>query len=108
MLKNLVAAAAVAVFWSAGIAQATGNHPDIVEQYELKDGNTLYVFKGGKMGMEDKKGRAVSMRAGKPMETTDGQKIMMYGNEIWAVKAHNRPKPEEDPNAEPVHRHTNK
>lgn len=89
-------------------AQATHPHPEIVQQYELKDGSTLYVFKGGKMGMEDKKGRAFSMKNAYPMETKDGEKIMMYGNELWAVKAHRRTEAAETPDDEPVHHHTRK
>ena len=82
-----------------GAPMATDNHPPIETTYQLKDGSKLYVFKGGKMGMEDRKGRAVSMRSGVVMETADGEKIMMYGNEVWAVKAHNRPAIESDPDA---------
>ena len=51
----------------------------------LKDGSTLYVFKDGKMGMEDKFGRATYMESGHVMETKDGEKIIMNGNEIWRV-----------------------
>lgn len=60
-----------------------------VEQVEksipLKDGATVYVFKDGKMGMEDKLGRAVRMKQGEVMETRDGQKIMMRGDEVMRL-----------------------
>lgn len=46
----------------------------------LKDGSTVHVFKDGKMGMEDKMGKAVRMKQGEVMETKDGQKIMMHGD----------------------------
>ncbi len=49
---------------------------------ELKDGSKVYIFKDGKMGMENKLGRAVQMKEGMVMETKDGQKIIMHGNEI--------------------------
>lgn len=93
------------VFSNASIA--TNNHPPIEATYQIKDGSKLYVFKGGKMGMEDSKGRAISMRSGVIMETIDGEKIMMYGNEVWAVKAHNRPVVEvdQDVKKEPFHGH---
>lgn len=52
-------------------------------QIALKDGSTLVVYKDGKMSMRDKNGKAVSMKDGVPMETKDGQIIMMKGNEIW-------------------------
>lgn len=48
----------------------------------LKDGSTLYIFKDGKMSMEDKSGRAMLMKAGQVMETKDGQRLVMVGNEV--------------------------
>jgi len=53
----------------------------------LKDGNTLVVFKDGKMSMRDKNGKVTTMKDGVPMETKDGQVIMMKGNEIWRKTA---------------------
>lgn len=52
---------------------------------ELKDGSTLYIFKDGKMGMEDKYGRATRMEQDTVMETKDGQKIMMHGDEVMRL-----------------------
>jgi len=49
---------------------------------ELKDGATVYVFDSGKMAMESKYGRAVRMDPGMVMETKDGQKITMVGDEV--------------------------
>lgn len=49
---------------------------------ELKDGSTVYVFDGGKMAMESKYGRAERMDPGSTMETKDGQKITMVGDEV--------------------------
>ena len=48
----------------------------------LKDGSTVYIFKDGKMAMEDRLGRTVGMKAGHVMETKDGQKLIMVGNEL--------------------------
>jgi len=53
---------------------------------ELKDGSTIYIFKDGKMGMVNKFGRATYMASGHVMETKDGEKIIMNGNEIWRVE----------------------
>ena len=53
----------------------------------LKDGSTVYVLKGGKMGMEDKYGRAVRMEPGVVMETKDGQRIAMIGDEVAYVSS---------------------
>lgn len=47
----------------------------------MNDGSILYVFKDGKMGMEDKYGKALSMKAGQVMKTKDNKEIAMNGNE---------------------------
>jgi hypothetical protein len=49
----------------------------------LKDGASVVIFQDGKMSMRDKFGRAHAMPEGKIMETADGQKILMKGNEFW-------------------------
>lgn len=48
----------------------------------MKDGSTLYIFKDGKMAMENKYGRAVAMKEGQVMQTKDGQEIIMIGNQV--------------------------
>jgi hypothetical protein len=40
------------------------------------------------MAMESKVGTAVYMKEGVSMETKDGKKIMMKGNELWRVESH--------------------
>ena len=55
---------------------------NVEKSIELTDGTTLYVFKNGKMGMENKKGRAATMKSGRVMEAKDGQKYIMVGNEV--------------------------
>lgn len=57
----------------------------VEKSYVLKDGSTVHVFRDGKMAMEDKFGRAFSMDQGHQMETRDGQKISMQGNEVWRL-----------------------
>jgi hypothetical protein len=52
---------------------------------ELKDGSTVYIFKDGKMAMEDKVGRAKRMDQDVVMETRDGRKIMMHGDEVMLL-----------------------
>ena len=52
---------------------------------ELKDGSTVYIFKDGKMGMEDKLGRSIRMKKDTVMETKDGQKIIMHGDEVMRL-----------------------
>jgi predicted dithiol-disulfide oxidoreductase (DUF899 family) len=58
----------------------------VAKSIELKDGTTVYIFKDGKMGMEDKYGRSTYMESGHVMETKDGKKIIMNGNEVWRVE----------------------
>ncbi|MDT3670590.1 MAG: periplasmic Cu(I)/Cu(II)-binding protein CopK [Aromatoleum sp.] len=83
MLKQLIIGAAAAIIATGALAV---DKEKVEKSYELKDGSTLYIFKDGKMGMEDKGGRAQSMKDGQVMETKDGEKIMMKGNEIWRVE----------------------
>lgn len=82
--KIAVAAMAVAAFSATtafGVDQA-----NVQRSIELKDGSTLYVFKDGKMGMENQRGRPAPMKPGVLMETKSGEKIMMMGNELMRVE----------------------
>lgn len=79
MLKKALMVAAL------GIATTSAFAIDVekVEQsIPLKDGSTVHILKDGKMAMENKFGRAVRMKQGEVMETKDGQKIMMHGDEV--------------------------
>lgn len=57
----------------------------VEKSFEMKDGSTVYIFKDGKMGMEDKVGRAARMKPGQIMEAKDGQKLIMIGDEVMRV-----------------------
>ena len=82
MLKKLLAVIAMsAVTGSAFAVDAS----QVAKSIALKDGSTVYVYKDGKRGMEDKYGRSVYMDPGHVMETKDGKKIIMIGNEIYRV-----------------------
>ena len=54
---------------------------------ELKDGSTLYIFKDGKIAMEDRYGRATRMELGTVMETKDGQRIKMESDEVARLQS---------------------
>jgi len=58
-------------------------HPlsTMAKSVPLQDGSTVYVFKDGKMAMEDRLGRVVSMNQGHVMRTRGGQDITMVGDE---------------------------
>lgn len=60
---------------------------DVAKTLQLKDGTTVHVFKDGKMAMEDKYGNAISMNPGDAMETLDGKKISMRGNEVMRLES---------------------
>lgn len=79
--KLLVAAASSTIALSAFAVGANQAEKSV----ELKDGSTVHIFADGKMGMEDRFGRAVYMAPGHVMETKDGKKITMNGNEIGRV-----------------------
>lgn len=53
---------------------------------DLKDGSTVYIFKDGKMAMENKFGKTVRMRPGHVMDTRDGKRIIMVGDEIMRLE----------------------
>ena len=81
MLKKIL----VVVAMSAVAVTAFANdyaRREAKQVVELKDGSTVYVFDSGKMAMESKYGQAVRMNPGTVMETKDGQKITMVGDEV--------------------------
>jgi hypothetical protein len=65
----------------------TTDASQVEELHLLKDGSTVYVFKDGKMGMENRFGIPASMPEGVRMETKNGQAIVMKGDEVWRVHA---------------------
>jgi hypothetical protein len=79
MLKKFVVMASMLAVAGATFAVDMSN---VAQKFDLKDGSTVYVFKDGKMSMEDRLGRTLGMKAGHVMETKDGQKIIMVGNEL--------------------------
>lgn len=79
MMKKMLIAAAGSLFAMSSFAVDMNQ---VEKSIELKDGSTVYLFKDGKMGMENKVGKAVRMKEGHVMETKDGQKIIMIGDEV--------------------------
>lgn len=82
MLKKIIAIAALSMLGASAYAVDASQ---VEKSIELKDGSTVYIFKDGKMAMEDKTGRAVRMKKDTVMETKDGQKIMMHGDEVMRL-----------------------
>lgn len=58
-----------------------------VKTIPLEDGSTVFVFKDGKMGMEDKNGRSKRMKAGHVMKAKDGSQLVMVGDEVMRVES---------------------
>lgn len=85
MFKKIAIAAVFG--WFALTANAADN-PRPEKSIVLKDGSTVHIYKDGKMAMENKHGRPQHMKEGQVMETKDGQKIMMKGNEMWRMEPH--------------------
>lgn len=83
MFKPLIAATAMAVMATTAFANMDGS---IAKTLTLKDGSTVTLFKDGKMAMRDKLGRATQMKPGHVMETVDGQRIIMIGNEVARIE----------------------
>lgn len=79
MMKKMLIAVAGSLFAMSSFAVDLNQ---VEKSIELKDGSTVYLFKDGKMGMENKMGKAVRMKEGHVMETKDGQKIIMVGDEV--------------------------
>lgn len=78
MRKLLVVSAIVLAATAAIGAEKAG----VDKSFVLQDGSTVYIFKDGKMAMEDRMGRTVPMKPGHVMKTKDGQQILMVGNEL--------------------------
>lgn len=86
MKKILLALAMTALATASFAADLT----QVAKSIPLKDGATVYIFKDGKMAMEDKVGRVVRMKEGVVMEATSGDKIVMFGNEVARLDWYNR------------------
>ena len=82
MLKKLLMVVAMSAVTATAFAVDAAQ---VEKSIELKDGSTVYIFKDGKMGMEDKLGRAVRMKKDTVMEAKDGHKIIMHGDEVMRL-----------------------
>ena len=82
MLRNISVAIAGTLFALSAFAVDTSN---VKQTIPLQDGSTVYVFKDGKMGMENNLGQSVRMKPGHVMVTKDGKKLVMVGDEVMRV-----------------------
>lgn len=79
MIKKIVL---VAAFGTIAVSAFALNSADIQKTVELKDGSTVYIFQDGKMAMENTYGTVERMAPGHVMETKNGEKITMQGDEV--------------------------
>ena len=79
MFNKLLLVAAISTLAASAFAL---DNADVQKAVQLKDGATVYIFKDGKMAMEDQFGRPERMTPGHIMEAKDGQNIVMQGDEI--------------------------
>jgi len=75
--KSLVAVALTTAALAASAAEPAA------DQYELKDGATLYVHPDGTMRMIDPHGKPMAMSDGIEMELKDGRTLMMKNRRVW-------------------------
>ena len=86
--KMLVVVAGSVVALSAFAVDAS----KVEKSVELKDGSTIYLFKDGKMAMENKLGKVVRMEPGHVMETKDDQRVIMVGDEVARLESLLKPR----------------
>lgn len=86
MLNKLLMVVAMSAFTATSFAGGYDAQAEAKQVIELKDGSTVYIFKDGKMAMEDRLGRTVNMKEGTMMETKGGQKVNMHGDEVMRLE----------------------
>lgn len=84
MFKKCLVAALGSIIAISAIA---ADNKGVEKVYELTDGSKVFVFEGGKMGMEDKNGRPARMKPGHVMETKSGERLIMIGDEVARVES---------------------
>ena len=90
MRKKLAVAIAATILSLPAFAQVSASYTtdtlQVAKTIALKDGSSVTVYEDGKMAMEDRFGRSVSMKPGQVMETRDDGKVVMTGNETYRVE----------------------
>ncbi|MEO8938273.1 MAG: CopK family periplasmic copper-binding protein [Burkholderiaceae bacterium] len=63
-------------------AMAQGVDPkDYDRKIDLKNGETVYIFKDGRMAYEDSYGRPVRVKKGEVLETRQGEKLTVRSDD---------------------------
>lgn len=85
MLKKLAVVALVAAL-SGSVFAGDIVRREAKQVVELKDGSTLYIFRDGKMAVEDQYGNTKSVNPNTELESKDGQRFRMEGNEVGRLE----------------------
>ncbi len=87
MTKKFLVAVAITAIYSISLPTFANDAAIVSAQkvQRLVDGGTLYIFKDGKMGLEDRLGRAAHLKLGHVYESIEGQKITATSNEIARI-----------------------
>ena len=82
MLKKMMIVVALSAVTVCAFAVESDARDAATKVVELQDGSMVYIFKGGKMGVENKNGVATKTKAGTVLKTKDGQDLIMVGDEV--------------------------
>jgi hypothetical protein len=82
MLKKMLVIGAMSAFAVLAVASETDARGVATRTIAMQDGSIVYVFKSGKMAVENKMGKAISTKAGTVLKAQDGSDVTMVGNEV--------------------------
>ena len=87
MLNRTLIAVVLGVVVSCASADEGHARRAAEQTIPLQDGAIVYVFEGGKMGLENKYGIAQYTKPGTPLKALDGTEFTMVGNEVARLDA---------------------
>ena len=82
MLKKMLVIAAISAVSVLAVAGEIDARNAATRTIDLQDGSIVYVFKSGKMAVENKMGAAVKTKAGTILKAKDGSDVTMVGDEV--------------------------
>lgn len=87
MLEKALIAVVLGVVASFALADEGHTRRAAERTIPLQDGAIVYVFEGGKMGLENKYGIAQYTKPGTMLKAQDGTEFAMVGNEVARLDA---------------------
>ena len=82
MLKKMLVVVAISAVSVFAVASEIDARNEATRTIDLQDGSIVYVFKSGKMAVENKMGAAVKTKAGTILKAKDGSDVTMVGDEV--------------------------